>query len=83
MLYKKFCIMYITEIPPSFLPGHKTFDFWQAFCSTITGTLTTQAVMKGVGVGDTAATPFAAAITWILKDGTGMIGRIAFAWFEG
>ena len=39
--------------------------------------------MKGVGVGDTAATPLAAAITWILKDGTGMIGRIVFAWFEG
>ncbi|XP_069703113.1 RUS family member 1 isoform X2 [Periplaneta americana] len=39
--------------------------------------------MKGVGVGDTAATPFAAAITWILKDGTGMAGRIIFAWIEG
>jgi hypothetical protein len=39
--------------------------------------------MKGVGVGNTAATPFAAAVTWILKDGTGMIGRIVFAWFEG
>jgi hypothetical protein len=39
--------------------------------------------MKGVGVGDSAATPFAAASTWILKDGTGMVGRIAFAWFEG
>jgi hypothetical protein len=39
--------------------------------------------MKGVGVGDNAATPFAAAITWILKDGTGMIGRMAFAWLAG
>ncbi|PNF16648.1 RUS1 family protein C16orf58-like protein [Cryptotermes secundus] len=62
---------------------YQLWDTLQAFCSTITGTLTTQAVMKGVGVGDSAATPFAAAITWILKDGTGMIGRIAFAWFEG
>ncbi|GFG32142.1 hypothetical protein Cfor_06901 [Coptotermes formosanus] len=39
--------------------------------------------MRGVGVGDTAATPFAAAVTWILKDGTGMVGRITFAWIEG
>lgn len=62
---------------------YQLWDTLQAFCSTITGTLTTQAVMKGVGVGDSAATPFAAAITWILKDGTGMFGRIAFAWFEG
>jgi len=39
--------------------------------------------MRGVGVGDTAATPFAAAFTWILKDGMGMVGRITFAWFAG
>ena len=61
----------------------QNYLFLQAFCSTITGTLTTQAVMRGVGVGDTAATPFAAAVTWILKDGMGMVGRITFAWFEG
>ncbi|KAJ4439571.1 hypothetical protein ANN_07698 [Periplaneta americana] len=62
---------------------YQLWDTLQAFCSTITGTLTTQAIMKGVGVGDKAATPFAAAITWILKDGTGMAGRIIFAWIEG
>lgn len=62
---------------------YQLWDTVQAFCSTLSGTLTTQAIMKGVGVGDTAATPLAAAITWILKDGTGMIGRIVFAWFEG
>nr|CAD7398230.1 unnamed protein product [Timema cristinae] len=39
--------------------------------------------MKGVGVGDTAATPLAASITWIMKDGTGMVGRIVFAWWKG
>jgi hypothetical protein len=61
----------------------QNYLFLQAFCSTITGTLTTQAVMRGVGVGDTVATPFAAAVTWILKDGTGMVGRITFAWVEG
>ena len=39
--------------------------------------------MRGVGVGESTATPLAAAITWILKDGTGMIGRIIFAWWQG
>jgi len=72
--------------PDSVCDDYYRYQLWdtlQAFCSTITGTLTTQAVMKGVGVGDTAATPFAAAVTWIMKDGMGMVGRITFAWFEG
>lgn len=47
------------------------------------GTLTTHSIMQGVGVGESTATPLAAAITWILKDGTGMIGRIIFAWWNG
>ncbi|XP_017882483.1 RUS1 family protein C16orf58 homolog isoform X2 [Ceratina calcarata] len=47
------------------------------------GTLTTHSIMQGVGVGEAAATPLAAAITWILKDGTGMVGRIVFAWWNG
>ncbi|XP_033230706.1 RUS1 family protein C16orf58 homolog isoform X2 [Belonocnema kinseyi] len=47
------------------------------------GTLTTHSIMQGVGVGESTATPLAAAITWILKDGTGMIGRIVFTWWKG
>ena len=44
-----------------------TFPHDQAFCSSITGALATLAVLKGVGVGDSSATPLAAAITWMLK----------------
>ncbi|XP_064393414.1 RUS family member 1-like isoform X2 [Halichondria panicea] len=55
----------------------------KSFCSSITGTLATLAVLKGVGVGDSTATPLAATITWMLKDGTGMLGRILFAWLCG
>ena len=29
------------------------------------------------------ATPLAATMTWILKDGAGMVGRIAFAAYSG
>uniref|UniRef100_A0A1Y1NEA1 Uncharacterized protein n=2 Tax=Photinus pyralis TaxID=7054 RepID=A0A1Y1NEA1_PHOPY len=62
---------------------YQVWDTIQAFCSTITGTFTTQAILKSVGVGDAEATPFAAALTWIMKDGTGMLGRIVFAWWKG
>uniref|UniRef100_A0A8C3S872 Chromosome 16 open reading frame 58 n=1 Tax=Chelydra serpentina TaxID=8475 RepID=A0A8C3S872_CHESE len=55
----------------------------QAFASSITGALATQAVLKGVGVGDQTSTVAAATVTWILKDGTGMLGRILFAWMKG
>ena len=34
-------------------------------------------------MGDAAATPLAATLTWILKDGAGMIGRILFAALVG
>ncbi|XP_058796916.1 RUS family member 1 isoform X2 [Phymastichus coffea] len=62
---------------------YQIWDTLQAFASTINGTLTTHSIMRGVGVGESTATPLAAAITWILKDGTGMIGRILFAWWQG
>lgn len=36
--------------------------------------------MVQVGVGDEAASSLAAALTWTLRDGAGMLGRILFAW---
>jgi len=33
-----------------------------------------------VGVGNDAASTLAAALTWMLRDGAGMVGRIVFAW---
>lgn len=63
--------------------SYQVWDTAQAFCSTITGTLATQEVLRGVGVGDTNATPLAATITWVLKDGCGHLGRIFFAYSHG
>lgn len=40
---------------------------FKAFCSSITGTLATQAMLKGYGVGDDKATVLAATITWLLR----------------
>jgi len=58
---------------------YQGWDTVQAFASSISGSLATSAVLKGVGVGDETATPLAASITWLLRDGCGMIGRILFA----
>lgn len=57
--------------------------YFQAFCSTISNILATNAILKGVGVGDAQATALAATVTYILKDGAGMVGRITFAWWKG
>uniref|UniRef100_A0A182SL21 Uncharacterized protein n=1 Tax=Anopheles maculatus TaxID=74869 RepID=A0A182SL21_9DIPT len=46
-------------------------------------TLTTHAILKGVGVGSDAVNPLSATVTWVLKDGTGHLGRIMFAWWKG
>jgi len=58
---------------------YQGWDTVQAFASSISGSLATAAVLEGVGVGDETATPLAASLTWILRDGTGMVGRILFA----
>ncbi|XP_074641058.1 RUS family member 1-like [Tubulanus polymorphus] len=72
--------------PDSVSKDYLAYQIWdtiQAFASSITGTLATRAVLQGYGVGDENATATAATITWILKDGTGMFGRIVFAWLKG
>uniref|UniRef100_A0AAY4DGY7 Protein root UVB sensitive/RUS domain-containing protein n=1 Tax=Denticeps clupeoides TaxID=299321 RepID=A0AAY4DGY7_9TELE len=62
---------------------YQIWDTVQAFSSSLSGTLATQASLRGVGVGNREATVAAATVTWLLKDGTGMIGKILFAWLKG
>jgi len=62
---------------------YQAWDTLQAFASSISGSLATAAVLQGVGVGDSEATALAATLTWILKDGAGMVGRIVFAAYSG
>nr|XP_019949970.1 PREDICTED: RUS1 family protein C16orf58 homolog [Paralichthys olivaceus] len=72
--------------PESVSDDYLQYQFWdtvQAFSSSLSGTLATQASLKGVGVGDQEATVAAATVTWLLRDGTGMLGRILFAWQKG
>ncbi|XP_016395463.1 RUS family member 1 isoform X2 [Sinocyclocheilus rhinocerous] len=72
--------------PESVSEDYVQYQLWdtvQAFSSSLSGTLATQASLRGVGVGNQEATVAAATITWLLRDGTGMLGRILFAWLKG
>lgn len=48
-------------------PRSPPFSVSQAFSSSLSGTLATQASLRGVGVGNQEATVAAATITWLLK----------------
>ena len=63
--------------------AYQRWDTAQALCSYITGTLATQAVLKGYGVGSQDASAAAATITWIMRDICSHVGTIVFVWAEG
>lgn len=72
--------------PDSVSEDYLAFQMWdtlQAMCSYLRGVLATQSVLESVGVGDDKATPLAAALQWVLRDGSGMIGGLAFAYVVG
>jgi len=62
---------------------YQLWDTLQAFASSLSGSLSTKAVLEGIGVGNSDSTPLAATLMWLIKDGTGMVGRIVFAWSKG
>ncbi|XP_062954715.1 RUS family member 1 isoform X1 [Cynocephalus volans] len=70
------------SVSPDYLP-YQLWDSVQAFASSLSGSLATQAVLLGIGVGNAKASVSAAAATWLVKDSTGMLGRIVFAWWKG
>ncbi|KAL9609646.1 MAG: hypothetical protein Q9167_005599 [Letrouitia subvulpina] len=57
----------------------KEQDSLQAFTSSIAGLLSSRAVLEGVGVGDSSASPTAALLLSILQESTGRIATILFA----
>ncbi|CAI2729466.1 unnamed protein product [Schistosoma spindalis] len=82
--FKKFFLPvgYPSSVSDDYLE-YQIWDTIQAFASSITGALASQAVLIGVGVGDSSATILSASLTWMFKDGSGMIGRILFAGYHG
>ncbi|KAK9855806.1 hypothetical protein WJX84_006945 [Apatococcus fuscideae] len=72
--------------PASTPPDYLAFQVWdsiQALSSYIRGMLSSQAILKGVGVGQQAATPLSAVFQFFLRDLTGMLGGMLFAFWQG
>mgnify|MGYP003385599943 FL=1 len=68
--------------PASVAPGYKKYAVGQAVAMTLSaagGVLSTKALLVGLGIGASSAAPMAGALNWIIKDGIGQIGGIAFA----
>ncbi|XP_061065346.1 RUS family member 1 isoform X2 [Eubalaena glacialis] len=70
------------SVSSDYLP-YQLWDSVQAFASSLSGSLATHAVLLGIGVGNAKASVSAATATWLVKDSTGMLGRIIFAWWMG
>eukprot|EP00301_Raphidiophrys_heterophryoidea_P002496 c11162_g1_i1.p1 GENE.c11162_g1_i1~~c11162_g1_i1.p1 ORF type:complete len:522 (+),score=83.32 c11162_g1_i1:2-1567(+) len=62
---------------------YQKWDTLQALCSSLSNTLASRAILETAGVGRAEATVSAATIQWLLRDGTGMLGRILFAKTQG
>eukprot|EP00727_Mastigamoeba_balamuthi_P009608 m51a1_g527 hypothetical protein (409) ;mRNA; r:363477-364916 len=62
---------------------YQLWDTAQALCSTISGILSSKAVLTGLGVGDAKANAAAAASHGVVRDLIGNAGRIVFAWSRG
>jgi hypothetical protein len=57
---------------------YQCFDSLQGLCSYLRSVLATSAVLTAIGVGSSAASPLAAAVTWALRDGAGLLTSLAF-----
>ena len=76
--------------PFSVRQEYLSYQFWdslQAFCSYIRNVLTSKAILVAVGVGNAEASALSASLSWIIKDGIGILGSLFFAynfspWFE-
>lgn len=79
--------MFLPEgYPSSVSKDYFSYQIWdtlQALCSSVTGVLSNKAILQGMGVGNAEATVSGAAIQWVVKNGSGMVGRIIFAWKNG
>eukprot|EP00249_Psilotum_nudum_P005466 c18901_g1_i2 orf=349-1677(+) len=84
-----------TKVKAAFLPqgypgsvtsDYMAFQFWdtlQALSTYVRSMLSTQALLGGIGVGETTATVIGATFQWFLRDFTGMLGGILFTLYQG
>ena len=69
---------YPTTVAPSY-SRYALFSFFASTASSAGSVLAMQSLLIAVGVGSNVAVPAAAALNWVLKDGLGQAGGVAFA----
>mmetsp|Transcript_22284 Transcript_22284/g.25069 ORF Transcript_22284/g.25069 Transcript_22284/m.25069 type:complete len:537 (-) Transcript_22284:118-1728(-) len=72
----------IDNVGPAYLP-YQLWDGLQGLCSYLRGVVSATSVFKAAGVGNAEATALSAALSWALRDGTGMIGGLVYSYFAG
>lgn len=60
--------------------SYQLYDGLQGLCSYWRGVVSAKAVFEAAGVGNAEATALSAALSWALRDGTGMIGGLAYSY---
>jgi hypothetical protein len=70
------------SVSPDYV-AYQAYDSVQAIASNLTGSLATKSVLSGLGVGQADATVLSATMSWLLRDGAGMLGRVIFAYSAG
>ncbi|CAM6093199.1 unnamed protein product [Calypogeia fissa] len=73
---------YPNSVTADYLP-FQTWDTLQGLSTYIRSMLSTQALLGGIGVGETKATVVGATFQWFLRDFTGMLGGILFTLYQG
>ena len=58
------------------------WDSVQGLCSYIRGMLSSQAILRGIGVGNTSATAGSAVFHFFMRDFSGMLGGVLFAMLQ-
>ncbi|KAI0988972.1 hypothetical protein GJ496_002410 [Pomphorhynchus laevis] len=61
--------------------NYQIWDSIQALASSVMMAVSMTASFQGYGVGDKNVSVYASTLTWLFKDGIGMIGKISFAWY--
>lgn len=86
-LTRWFARMFLPEdYPNSVSDDYAAFQAWdtaQGLSSYVRGSLTTKALLEGVGVGATGATAASAAAQFIARDMCGMVGGLVFTLAKG
>ncbi|TPX32433.1 hypothetical protein SmJEL517_g04418 [Synchytrium microbalum] len=69
---------YHSSVTADYIP-YSIYQFLHSVTGTITGTLSTQALLQALGMGAATSIGLAATTNWIIKDGFGLLGGVIYA----